>query len=751
MIVPTTTTTLKQSESFESVSFGIDQEDMSHICKLLRSNIYSDKIRAVIREYSANAIDAQIEAGNGDRPISVTLPSPLSLAFKVRDYGTGLSEEDVKTIYSKYGKSTKRKTNLAIGEKGLGSKSGFAYGDNFLIRSFQDGVVTLYNAFIDPSQVGKIAKLHSEPTTEENGVEIEIPVNERDMRQFKDKAESIFKYFKIPPTVKGVKDYEPLKVQTLFEGTNFKFVKYYYDDDANNSYRHNQAQSHHPTAIMGNISYPLDIQAVNWGEESDLKKVLSNSILVEFNLGELETATSREGLEYSTHTQRNIIARARQIKDECLAEVRSKLADGKSMFEAKKIYNQIFHNFNYESGTHSLNFLSGILKKSDLKFNGKDLTSGSWNPIDALSGKFANVSLYSVKRPSRSRDGKAKVRGEAHHRITATEGSAYVIKDMKSGITNRIAPLCEMDDNHLGRVFKNVYLIEPGPEYEKWVKDDQFDAPTINLSDLPKVSLKDLGYVRSYSTGNSTVNSKHSENVFKPIFDLGVRAYSSNSKSDYFEPTNVDFEAGGVWFEIDRFVPTNHAEYNATENYIKTLKKSCTFLGLDHEKVVAVKVKDSDKFKKSDKWQKVEEWVEENSEKYIVDNKIEQKLADQMEYDQAKRSGNGAYFKIITTLYVDLDNQSKEMATLGKHMTEMRHESFDETKQTIERIRFWTGTEQNKSKSVCKPTHDLANEWKAAQNKYPMYLQVNSWDITGDGRRQKIIDYVNMVDSTEAK
>jgi len=392
--------------------------------------------------------------------------------------------------------------------------------------------------------------------------------------------------------------------------------------------------------------------------------------------------------------------------------------------------------------------LSGILKKSDLKFNGKDLTSGFWNLTDVLSGKFANVSLYSVKRSSRSRDGKAKVRGEAHHCITATEDSAYVIKDMKSGITNRIAPLCEMDDNHLGRVFKNVYLIEPGPEYEKWVKDEQFDAPTINLSDLPKVSLKDLGYVRSYSTGNSTVNSKHSENVFKPIFDLGVRAYS---KSDYFEPTNVDFEAGGVWFEIDRFVPINHAEYNATENYIKTLKKSCTFLGLDHEKVVAVKVKDSDKFKKSDKWQKVEEWVEENSEKYIVDNKIEQKLADQREYDQAKSSGNGQYFKIIRTLYVDLDNQSKEMATLGKHMTEMRHESFDEIKQTIERIRFWTGTGQNKPKSGCKPTHDLTSEWEAAQNKYPMYLQVDAWDITGDGRRQKIIDYVNMVDSTEAK
>lgn len=725
MITPTTTSTLKQSQRFDSVSFGIDQEDMSHICKLLRSNIYSDKILAVIREYTANAIDAQVEAGNGDRPISVTLPSLLSLSFKVRDYGTGLSEEDVRTIYSKYGKSTKRKTNLAIGEKGLGSKSGFAYGDNFLIRSFQNGIVTLYNAFIDPSQVGQIAKLHSEATTEENGIEIEIPVNERDIQQFKNKAESIFKYFKIAPTVKGNNEYKLPTIKTVFEGSNFKFVEI--DDYSSGSAR----------AIMGNISYPIDVNAINWGEEYDLRHVLNRLILVEFNLGELETSTSREGLEYSNHTQQNIIAKARQIKDECLAEVRSKLANGKSMFEAKKIYNQIF---DYYSG-YSLSFLDGILKKDDLKFGGKDLTSGHWTVFNAKGDNYAKVSRYEIRRGSRGGKDKVKVRGESFTNINAAEDAAYVIKDMKSTILNRIAPLCEMENNHLGRIFKKVYLIEPGAEYDQWVKDDQFDAPTIKLSDLPKVSLKDLGYIKSHSTGNSAVNSKHCENVFKLVFDLRHRT----AKSDYFESTQVDFEAGGIWFEIDRFMPIDDTGYDSTGNYIESIKKACEFLGLDPEKVVAVKTKDSHKFKMSDKWKTVRKWIAENTEKYIADNKIGQKYADQKEYKKAEKSDHGEYFNRITDLFYDISDQSKEMATLGKHMTEMRNKSFDKTKNTIDRICQWTRIEVGN----CKPTYDLSAEWEIVKSKYPMYKMVDlchlGWNFNS-ATKQKLVDYINMVD-----
>ena len=60
-----------------------------------------------------------------------------------------------------YGESTKRGTNEQIGQLGLGSKSAFAYGDNFIINSYVKGTKTTYNAFIDPSDVGQISKIHT--------------------------------------------------------------------------------------------------------------------------------------------------------------------------------------------------------------------------------------------------------------------------------------------------------------------------------------------------------------------------------------------------------------------------------------------------------------------------------------------------------------------------------------------------------------------------------------------------------------
>ena len=67
---------------------------------------------------------------------------------------------------------------------GIGSKSAFAYGDNFVINSYIDGVKHIHNAYIDPSQIGQISKLGEEQTSEENGIEIVVPVRDEDVDVF---------------------------------------------------------------------------------------------------------------------------------------------------------------------------------------------------------------------------------------------------------------------------------------------------------------------------------------------------------------------------------------------------------------------------------------------------------------------------------------------------------------------------------------------------------------------------------------
>ena len=179
---------LRQSQDFTSYSFGIKESGLAHIFNVLRNQLYSDKILAVIREYSANALDAHAEVGKQETPILITLPTKLNLNFEVRDFGRGLTEREIGEIYAMYGESTKRGTNEQIGQLGLGSKSGFAYGDNFVITSWVKGKKTVYNAFLDPSKVGRIAKMEQTDSNEPQGVKIVIPVKAEDTDAFREKA-----------------------------------------------------------------------------------------------------------------------------------------------------------------------------------------------------------------------------------------------------------------------------------------------------------------------------------------------------------------------------------------------------------------------------------------------------------------------------------------------------------------------------------------------------------------------------------
>ena len=299
MITTSKQTTLKQSDDFQSVSFGIKESGLSHIFNVLRNQLYSDKVLAVIREYSTNAVDAHIEVGKADTPIKVTLPTQMTPEFKVRDFGRGLTENQVSEIYAMYGESTKRGTNEQIGQLGLGSKSAFAYGDNFVINSFVKGTKTTYNAFIDPSDVGQISKIHSEKTDENDGIEIVIPVKSDDYSEFYNKATRLYKYFKVIPDVRGASQEQlkdDLKRGEIVVGKdNWNLVK-------GESY-----------AVMGNIAYPLDYSALNLNWQDEKSDLISSGIVIDFAIGDLEISASREALQYTEKTKKIITNKLDEI------------------------------------------------------------------------------------------------------------------------------------------------------------------------------------------------------------------------------------------------------------------------------------------------------------------------------------------------------------------------------------------------------------------------------------------------------
>lgn len=304
-------------------------EDSAKIFSILRSNIYSDKILAVIREYSTNGWDGHILAGTPDRKLLITLPTTLSPIFKVRDFGVGLSEESVMHIYTSYGTSTKDSSNDFNGTFGLGSKSAFAYGNTFGITSYFNGVKTLYTAYLDETNIGKIRKEYSEPTSEENGVEIEIAVKTADIRQFNETASMFYRHFTPSPdfvggdgtVVSAIEDFHNLPV--MFSGDIFTITA--------------QPQPYwkrQPSVVrMGNVAYPINLDALAWID--DRKDILNKGhVIIDIPIGSVSITASREALEYDKRTKDFVIGRICHIHNEILRQTQEQVDSLPTFWEA---------------------------------------------------------------------------------------------------------------------------------------------------------------------------------------------------------------------------------------------------------------------------------------------------------------------------------------------------------------------------------------------------------------------------------
>jgi hypothetical protein len=213
---------------------------------ILSSGLYANKVRAIIRELSCNAVDSHTAAGKMDTPFDVHLPNTLEPWFSIRDYGTGLTHEQVSQIYTTYFESTKTNSNEFIGALGLGSKSPFSYTDNFTVTAVKDGVKGIYTAFINEAGVPSIALMMTEATDDPSGVEVKFAVNDRyDFDKFRQEASTVYTYFALRPVVSG--------------SSNFQFRDVDYDTKDIVPGVHSYKDGRRSVAIMGNIAYPIEV------------------------------------------------------------------------------------------------------------------------------------------------------------------------------------------------------------------------------------------------------------------------------------------------------------------------------------------------------------------------------------------------------------------------------------------------------------------------------------------------------------
>ena len=765
MITKPNKKTVKQSEDFKSYSFGIKKEGLAHIFNVLRNQLYSDKVLAVIREYSTNAVDAHAEVGKLDEPIKVTLPNQLSPYFKVRDYGRGLTEKQIGQIYAMYGESTKRGTNEQIGQLGLGSKSAFAYGDNFVINSFVKGTKTSYNAFIDDTQIGQISKLTSEKSKEKDGIEIVIPTKEGDFDSFKEKALSLFTHFKVRPQVEGVD-----------EGN-------FYKEDAKSLIHSDDwtiRNSGDSVAVMGNIAYPLSTSALDLPYGSPEYQLVTHVALCLYvNIGDLDISASREALQYTDETKKAIIDKLQSILKQIPQMISDEMKDCKNLWEAKMVYGKLF---SHGGLGHQLR---GILEKQQLFWRGVKISDNHFSFADKSKAVLKTFAL-----PDRWSKAKRVKQDEAQS-VLCSDDLLLVIDDRKGvdfdsgvGVSNRIHPLVkEYDSRPEGQtLYKRVFLLSfknKAAEQEFYTKAGT--KKFTKLNSLPKVKLSDI-YGASSGGGTGIKSSKHTTKEF--IYDVDKASKGSNwatLKSEFFDESSVDLASvkEGVYIKIDRFMVqgTGAGETHPCV-YAKDIVKACEQLNISVPKVYAFKPNKAHGIKHLAKWTELGDWmVAQVKDKFGAE--LHRKLIEATFIDSLTSSrGYGHrthHSRVSKTNISEKDNhfgelvksiESKHWETFGLNKESSLHDliefyaekSHKNDHDKLQSIQDALGNWIEKAGLQCQDIKDgLYKDWATllikCDEKYPMLKSLDrdlffDWRNNDDTWIHDSINYVNVIDST---
>lgn len=356
--------TIEADGNNDSAFFNIKAGNLAHLFDILRSNLYSDKILAVIREYSTNAMDANIQLalkeGREPEPILVTIPTSFEPIFQVRDFGSGLSKQEMFEVYASYGESTKRESNEFNGTLGMGSKSGFAYAPSFTITSWNNGKKSVYEAFIDETKIGTIMLLHEEESNEPSGIAVTIAVNSADIATFVRKAEEFYRWFKPMPKFVGndiSKNINSTQSQSSIihesDLCTFFTVNTYGNSQATNLF-----------VRMGNVCYP-----VNNKQLFDVEWLKSRyQLVIEVGMGEVSFTTSRESLEMTDFTINTIKTYLEKIVKELSGKWQSDINSRKTAWDAICFYNQmdglaksmLLNTFEYKGKRLNVQFLDEI-------------------------------------------------------------------------------------------------------------------------------------------------------------------------------------------------------------------------------------------------------------------------------------------------------------------------------------------------------------------------------------------------------
>lgn len=331
-------------------SFGVS--NAAETFWILIDQIYSDNM-SFVRESTSNARDAHVMAGTPDRPIVVHLPTLAEPWFSVRDYGPSMDHRMVTEVYTSIGKSTKTLDDSQVGAYGLGSKAAFAYTHAFKVITIIDRVKRTYQAGVEEeTRIPTLDLVSTEVCEEENGVEVIVPIEARDIDACVRAGKALGRGFH--PTL-PICNYDITPETPIYEGVDWRL----YPAEGNFGVR------------MGCVIYPIPrATALNMVGNCNLN--WQYSMTIDVPIGSVHTTAAREALKFSDKTNETLAATfPRAIEDlriQLLDQVRN--ADG--MREAMRLRDQ-----------------NNQIWKQDYEYQGRPI------PVNF---RFADIPVYKVAK-----------------------------------------------------------------------------------------------------------------------------------------------------------------------------------------------------------------------------------------------------------------------------------------------------------------------------------------------------------------
>ena len=583
--------TLVTTGEMSRASFGIDTKDQAHILSILRDRLYTNKILAVLREYSSNAWDAHIEVDKASTPIKVSLPTQLEPSLLIKDWGPGLSEDDVYGVYARYGASTKRDSNKAVGMLGIGAKSAFAYNDSFSITSYHGGSRKVFVAVLDETDVGVIQKLHEsfpgkflngfrewegrelDPNLEadkyygleeldiegeseedlklreetfyewlevtisdgvevETGVEIKVPSKPSDVKRFQEEAAVLFPFFRPQPTINfPLTDvFETLMPSGFFMKDSIVGLSQW-------------------VAVMGCVPYRLNLDFLRNEKFYTLFTRLKGGLF--FDIGEVDISANREELEYTDKTKKAVIAKAQKIAGEAGSQYDGIVNDPALSEWQKRLK---VRSFSKGTGIPVPKKYKKYGREAVPLWKGEVLLDAAGKPLlgpnkKPLTDAPKTFSLYRRHSPYYY-GSRRKITTKATKTVDILTGTRFVFHDSKKLITGYLS-----DNDRCLHPIGNATLDQIKAELQPILKDK-------GLTGIPILKTSEMTYTPLTSRSSGPSNPKHQARCFE-FSPPGSNGYLYSPYSKYWslspnEPQGPD----DVFVILERF-EIHHPEHSS--------------------------------------------------------------------------------------------------------------------------------------------------------------------------------------------